>query len=60
MEPIGGYSVGRKLSFGRAALERNPSVFSNTRAQDDAQNRAARTIAIELKTRVAAFLASES
>ena len=47
------------VSFGRAGLERNPSIFSNTRAQDDAQNRAARTIAIELKTRVSAFLATE-
>jgi LPS-assembly lipoprotein len=46
------------VSFGRAGLERNPSIFSNTRAQDDAQNRAARTIAGELKTRVASFLAT--
>ena len=45
-------------SFGRAGLERNPSIFSNTRAVDDAQNRTARSIATELKTRIAAFLAT--
>jgi LPS-assembly lipoprotein len=48
------------VSFGRAGLERNASIFSNTRAQDDAQNRAARTIANELKTRVASFLATST
>ncbi len=47
-------------SFGRAGFERNPSIFSNVRAQDDAQNRAARTIATELKTRLAAYLANAS
>jgi LPS-assembly lipoprotein len=46
------------VSFGRAGFERNPSIFSNVRAQDDAQNRAARTIAVDLNTRLAAFLAS--
>ena len=47
-------------SFGRAAFERNPSVFANVRAQDDAQARAARTIGTELKTRLSAFLATAS
>ena len=47
-------------SFGRAGFERNPSVFSNVRAQDDAQNRAARSIGTEMKTRLAAFLATAS
>ncbi len=47
-------------SFGRAAFERNPSVFANVRAQDDAQDRAARTIGTELKTRLAAYLATAS
>ena len=47
-------------SFGRASFERNPSVFANVRAQDDAQNRAARTIGSELKTRLSAFLATAS
>ena len=48
------------VSFGRAGFERNPSIFSNVRAQDDAQNRAARTIGTELKTRLAAYLATAS
>lgn len=47
-------------SFGRAGFERNPSIFSNVRAQDDAQNRAAQSIGNELKTRIAAFLSTES
>lgn len=47
-------------SYGRAGFERNPSVFSNVRAQDDAQNRAARTIGTELKTRLSAYLATAS
>ena len=45
-------------SFGRAGFERNPSIFSNVRAQDDAQNRAAKSIGVEMKTRLAAYLAS--
>lgn len=47
-------------SFGRAGFERNPSIFSNVRAQDDAQNRAARSIGTEMKTRLAAFFATSS
>ena len=47
-------------SFGRAGFEHNPSVFSNVRAQDDAQNRAARSIGTEMKTRLAAYLATAS
>ena len=45
-------------SFGRAGFERNPSIFSNVRAQDDAQNRAAKSIGTEMKTRLAAYLAT--
>jgi LPS-assembly lipoprotein len=48
------------VSYGRAGFERNPSIFSNVRAQDDAQNRVARTIGTEMKTRLSAFLATES
>jgi hypothetical protein len=33
-------------------------VFSNVRAADDAQDRAAKTIAVDLKSRIAAFLAT--
>ena len=47
-------------SFGRAGFERNPSIFSNVRAQDDAQNRAAHSIGTEMKTRLAAFLSTAS
>jgi LPS-assembly lipoprotein len=46
------------VSYGRAGFERNPSIFSNVRAQDDAQNRVARTIGMEMRTRLAAFLAT--
>jgi LPS-assembly lipoprotein len=48
------------VSYGRAGFERNPSIFSNVRAQEDAQNRAGRTVGVEMKTRLAAFLASAS
>lgn len=48
------------VSFGRAGFERNPSIFSNVRAQDDAQNRAALSISTELKTRIASYLATAS
>jgi len=43
-------------SFGRQAFERFNSIYSNTRAREDAENRVARTIAEDLKTRVATFL----
>lgn len=46
------------VSHGRAAFERFDSTFSNVRAKQDAENRAARTVAVEMKTRLAAFLAS--
>ena len=43
-------------SFGRAGFERNSSIFSNVRARDDAENRAANTVGQDLKSRLAAFL----
>jgi LPS-assembly lipoprotein len=43
-------------SFGRAPFQRFDSVFANVRARHDAENRAARTIGDELKSRLAAFL----
>jgi LPS-assembly lipoprotein len=46
------------VSFGRAGFERNTSIFSNVRAREDAENRAARTVAQDLKSRLAAHLAS--
>jgi LPS-assembly lipoprotein len=43
-------------SHARAAFERFESIYSNVRAREDAENRAARTIAEDLKTRLAAYL----
>lgn len=45
-------------SYGRAAYERFDSIFSNVRARQDAENRAADTVAVEMKTRLAAYLGS--
>lgn len=45
-------------SFGRAAFERYPQIYSNIRAREDAEDRAAVTIADDLRTRLAAFLAT--
>ena len=46
------------VSHGRAGFERFQSIYSNVRARDDAENRAARTVADDLKTRVAIYLSS--
>jgi LPS-assembly lipoprotein len=43
-------------SHARAPFERFESIYSNVRAREDAENRAARTIADDLKTRLAAYL----
>ena len=43
-------------SHARAGFERFQSIYSNVRAREDAENRAARTIADDLKTRLAAYL----
>jgi LPS-assembly lipoprotein len=43
-------------SYARAGFERFSSIYSNVRARDDAENRAARTIAEDLKSRLAAYL----
>lgn len=45
-------------SFGRAGFERNSSIFSNVRARDDAENRAASTVGQDLRSRLAAFLSN--
>lgn len=44
------------VSHGRAGFERFDSIFSNVRAAQDAENRAARFVADDLKMRLAAFL----
>lgn len=43
-------------SYSRAGFERFESIFSNVRAREDAENRAAKTVAEDLKSRLAAFL----
>lgn len=45
-------------SYGRAGFERVTSVFANVRAREDAENRAAKTVGEELRTRLLAYLAS--
>ena len=45
-------------SYGRAGFERVTAIYANVRAQQDASDRAARTVATELKSRLAAFLAT--
>jgi LPS-assembly lipoprotein len=45
-------------SYGRAAFERYTSIYSNVRAKDDSENRAARAVAEDLKGRLAAFLST--
>ncbi|MGD9785543.1 MAG: hypothetical protein AB7E80_12345 [Hyphomicrobiaceae bacterium] len=45
-------------SAGRAGFERFKAIFSNVRARQDAENRAASSVAQDLKTRLAAFLSS--
>jgi LPS-assembly lipoprotein len=45
-------------SYGQAAFERYTSIYSNVRAKDDAENRAARAVAGDLKGRLAGFLAT--
>jgi LPS-assembly lipoprotein len=43
-------------STARAGFERFQSIYSNVRAREDAENRAASTVAGEIKTRLAAYL----
>ena len=43
-------------SFGRAGFERYISIFSNVRAKEDAENRAARTVARDIRGQLEAFL----
>lgn len=45
-------------SFGRGTFQRFDSVYSNVRARRDAENRAARTVAEDLKSRLAAYLSN--
>jgi LPS-assembly lipoprotein len=47
-------------SFGRASFQRFDAVFSNVRARRDAEDRAANTVAADLKSRIAAFLSGSA
>lgn len=47
-------------SFGRAAFERNLSIFSNVRAREDAEDRAAKVVGEDLKARLSAYLAGSA
>jgi LPS-assembly lipoprotein len=47
-------------SSGRAGYARFQSIYSNVRAREDAENRAARTIADDLKTRVSIYLSGQA
>jgi len=44
----------------RASFERFSSVYSNVRAREDAENRAAKTVAEDIKTRLATYLSREA
>lgn len=46
-------------SHGRADFERFQQIYANVRAREDAENRAARTIADDIKTRLAMALSSD-
>ena len=45
-------------SHGRAGFERFQQIYANVRAREDAENRAARTISDDIRTRLAAVLSS--
>ena len=48
--------VAKGVSYGRAGYERMTSIFSNVRAREDAENRAAKTVGEELRSRLLAYL----
>ncbi len=48
--------VAQGKSYARAPFERVTSIFANVRARNDAENRAAKTVGEELRTRIMASL----
>lgn len=54
-----GKTILEGTSHGRAAAERVTSIYANVRGADDAQERAARTVATDLKSRLSAFLSTQ-
>ena len=47
-------------SSGRSGFQRFPQIFANVRARNDAEDRAAKTVGEELKTRLASFLSTQA
>lgn len=52
--------VAEGTSYSRAAFERISSIFANVRAREEAENRAAKTIGEEMRTRLLAHLSSQA
>ncbi len=52
--------VAQGKSYGRAGFERLTSIFANVRAREDAENRAAKTVAEEMRTRLMAYLSTQA
>lgn len=52
--------VAQGKSYGRAGFERVTSIFANVRAREDAENRAAKTVAEEMRTRLMAYLSTQA
>lgn len=48
----------RGNSHARAGFDRSANIYSNVRAREDAENRTARTIADDLRSRLSAFLSN--
>jgi LPS-assembly lipoprotein len=46
----------RGQSFGRAGFQRFQTIYANVRAKRDAENRTAKTVALDVKGRIEAFL----
>lgn len=51
-ERNGGAVILKGQSFGRAGFQRFQTIYSNVRAKRDAENRAARTVARDVRTRI--------
>ncbi len=52
--------VAEGKSYSRAAFERISSIFANVRAREEAENRAAKTVGEELRTRLLGHLAGQA
>lgn len=55
-ERNGGAVILKGQSFGRAGFQRFQTIYANVRAKRDAENRAARTVARDVRTRIEAAL----